>query len=108
MLKKENFKSFGDLASKRVVKKAPAYEWQDLALRIIQELNVPANKRSSVFQACKKYAKPIVEKALNDTKELCKSGEKWRYFFKIIDKKPGAPHSKKPITYMTKDTDLPF
>ena len=71
----------------RVVKKAPAFEWQDLALRIITELNIPNNKRSSVFLVCKKNTKPIVEKALNDTKELCKSGEKWRYFFKLIEKK---------------------
>ena len=86
MEKKRNLKSFGDLMKNRVVKKAPAFEWQDLALRIIKELDIPNNKRSSVFQVCKKYSKPIVEKALNDTKELCKSGEKWRYFFKVIQK----------------------
>jgi hypothetical protein len=84
---KENFKSFGELAKKRTVKKAPAYEWQDLALRIIKELNIPNNKRGSVFMVCKQYGKPVVERAMNDTKELCKTGEKWRYFFKIIDKK---------------------
>lgn len=83
---KNSFKSFKDLASKRATKKAPAFEWQDLALRIIKELDIPGNKRSSVFQICKKYNKPLVEKALNDTKELCKTNEKWRYFFKIIQK----------------------
>ena len=71
----------------RVAKKAPAYQWQDLALRVINELNIPNNKRSSVFRVCKQNTKQIVERAMNDTKELCKTGEKWRYFFKLIDKK---------------------
>ena len=90
---KENFKSFGDLAKQRITAKtkAPAYQWQDLALKVIKELNVPANKRSSVFRVCKQYNRQIVERAMNDTKELCKSGEQWRYFFKIIDKKPDDP-----------------
>lgn len=87
MEKKENLKSFGELIKNRVVKKAPAFEWQDLALRVITELNVPNNKRSSVFRVCKQNTKQIVERAMNDTKELCKTGEKWRYFFKLIDKK---------------------
>jgi len=107
-MKKENFKSFADLAQKRVVKKAPAYQWQELALKVINDLGVPDNKRSSVFRVCKQFAKPIVEKALNDTKELCKTGEKWKYFFKIIDKKPDALDSKKPIVHAAKNTDLPF
>jgi len=87
MERKENLKSFGELVKNRVIKKAPAYQWQDLALRVINELNIPNNKRSSVFKVCKQNSKQIVEKALNDTKELCKTGEKWRYFFKLIDKK---------------------
>ena len=86
MTAKDNFKSFKELVGKRTVKKAPAYEWQDLALRVIKELEIPGNKKSSVFQICKKHGKPIVEKAINDTKELCQTGEKWRYFFKIINK----------------------
>ena len=85
MERKENLKSFGELMKNRVVKKAPAYQWQDLALRVINELNIPNNKRSSVFRVCKQNTKQIVERAMNDTKELCKTGEKWRYFFKIID-----------------------
>ena len=87
MERKENLKSFGELMKNRVVKKAPAYQWQDLALRVITELNIPNNKRSSVFRVCKQQSKQIVERAMNDTKELCKTGEKWRYFFKLIDKK---------------------
>jgi hypothetical protein len=83
---KENFKSFKELMVKRVIKKAPAFEWQDLALKIIKDLDIPANKRSSVFQICKKNSKTVVEKAMNDTKELCQSGEKWRYFFKVVQK----------------------
>jgi hypothetical protein len=87
MERKENLKSFGELMKNRVIKKAPAYQWQDLALRVITELNIPNNKRSSVFRVCKQYSRQIVERAMNDTKELCKTGEKWRYFFKLIEKK---------------------
>jgi hypothetical protein len=87
MLSKDNFKSLKELVGKRTAKKPPAFEWQDLALRVIDELNIPKNKRSSVFRVCKQYSRQIVERAMNDTKELCKTGEKWRYFFKLIDKK---------------------
>lgn len=87
MERKENLKSFGELVKNRVVKKAPAYQWQDLALKVINKLNIPNNKRSSVFRVCKQNTKQIVKRAMNDTKELCKTGEKWRYFFKLIDKK---------------------
>ena len=68
-------------------KKPPAYEWQDLALRVIKDLNIPNFKRSSVFKACKEKPKMFIEKCLNDTKELCQSGEKWKYFFKLIGDK---------------------
>lgn len=64
--------------------KPPAYQWQDLALRIIDEINIPRHKRNSVFQICKQYPQAITEKALNDTKELCTDGECWKYFFKVI------------------------
>lgn len=72
--------------NKAKVKKPPAYEWQDLALRVIQELGVPGFKRNSVFKICKERRKEIIEQCLNDTKELCTSGEKWKYFFKIAGK----------------------
>ncbi len=65
-------------------KKMPAYAWQDLALRVIKELNIPDFKRSAVFKVCKQKSRIYIEKALNDTKELCQSGEKWKYFFKVI------------------------
>ena len=83
----ENLKTFGELMKKRpsLAQKAPAYEWQEMALNIIKEFGVPANKRSSVFKVCKQYSKQIIEMALGDTRELCKSGEKWKYFFKVID-----------------------
>lgn len=104
-MEKTNFRSFGELMKKRAPqKKAPAYEWQDLALRIIQELEVPKEKRNSTFQVCKKFSKTIVEKALNDTKELCQSGEKWRYFFKIVGKEPDGKKAPKKSTA----NDLPF
>lgn len=69
------------------VKKPPAYQWQDLALRVIDELGIPNKKRSAVFKACKENPKSFIETCLNDTKELCKTGEKWKYFFKLIGKK---------------------
>ena len=65
-------------------KKAPAYPWQDLALKIIEELGVPNFKRSAVFKVCKQHPKETVLIALNDTKELCKDEQAWKYFFKII------------------------
>jgi hypothetical protein len=69
---------------KEPTNKAPAYEWQDLALRVINDLGVPGFKRNSVFKICKDNPKEVVEKAMNETKELCQSGEKWKYFFKVI------------------------
>ena len=66
------------------VKKPPAYEWQDLALRIIKELGIPNFKRSAVFKVCKENPKSYIESCLNETKELCRSGAKWKYFFKLI------------------------
>ncbi len=87
-------------ASKKPAPKAPAHPWQDLALQIIADLNIPAFKRNSVFKVCRDYPRVRVMNALNDTKELCQSGEKWKYFFKVIDGKGGpAPkidYSPKP------------
>ncbi len=65
-------------------KPAPAYAWQDLALRVIKELNIPDFKKSAVFKVCKEKPRNFIEKCLNDTKELSHSGEKWKYFFKLI------------------------
>jgi len=65
-------------------KKPPAYRWQDLALKVIKELSIPEKKRSSIFMVCKKYDRNFIEKCMDDTKELCESGEKWKYFFKLI------------------------
>jgi hypothetical protein len=82
----QDFESLGELfQKKRPGKKPPAYEWQELALRIIEELRVPPSKRSSVFKACKQYPKVYIEKCFNDTKELCEGEEKWRYFFKLVN-----------------------
>ena len=66
--------------------KPPAYEWQDLALKIIAELGVPNFKKNSVFKVCKENSKTFIEQCLNDTKELCKTGECWKYFFKLVEK----------------------
>ena len=72
------------IIKEKKVAKAPAYEWQDLALRLIAELNVPNFKRNSIFKICRDNSKETVEKALNETKELAKTGDKWKYFFKVI------------------------
>lgn len=79
--------SFADIIKNKKTVKPPAYPWQDLALQVIRELGVPGFKRSSVFKACKEKSPEEVKRALNDTKELCKDGQKWQYFFKIISKK---------------------
>ncbi len=73
---------------RRPAKKPPAYQWQDLALKIINELGIPNFKRSSVFKICRDNDRNFVEKCFDDTKELTKGGEQWKYFFKLIaDKK---------------------
>lgn len=68
-------------------KTPPTYEWQDLALRIIDDLGIPNFKRNAVFKVCKERPKNYILSCLNDTKELCQSGEKWKYFFKLIGQK---------------------
>ncbi len=80
----KGLEKIGDLFANKKNKKMPAYAWQDLALRVIKELNIPDFKRSAVFKACKQKPRVIIEKCLNDTKELCQTGEKWKYFFKIV------------------------
>ncbi len=84
MTKDTGPKTLADIMKSRVTTKAPAYDWQDLALRIIGELGIPGFKRSAVFKACRDYPRVVIEKALNDTKELCKKGESWKYFFKVL------------------------
>lgn len=64
--------------------KPPAHPWQDLALRVINELAIPNQKRTAVFLACKQHDRTVIEKCLNDTKELCTTGDCWKYFFKVL------------------------
>lgn len=87
--KDDGFQSLGSLFSvpRPQEKKPPAYQWQDLALRVIKELGIPAFKRGSVFKICKDNPKDFVEICLNDTKELCQSGDRWKYFFKVVANK---------------------
>ena len=82
-----NFSAIKNIINKKNTKKAPAYEWQELALRIIEELNIPNFKRGAVFKVCKENNKNFIQMCLNDTKELCKQNEKWKYFFKIVGSK---------------------
>jgi hypothetical protein len=79
--------SIKEIYNRKISKKPPAYAWQDLALRIIGELDIPAFKKNSVFKICKENNKIFVEHCLNDTKELCLNGLKWKYFFKIAASK---------------------
>ncbi|MDD5527713.1 MAG: hypothetical protein PHO56_01925 [Patescibacteria group bacterium] len=87
----ENKSEFESLSSifiqnkKRTAKKPPAYPWQDFALQVVAGLGVPNFKRASIFKICRDYPKDFVERCLNDTKELCQSGEKWKYFLKVVD-----------------------
>ena len=79
----QGFKKLGEI--ERVLgKKPPSYQWQDLALRIINELNIPSFKRNSVFKVCKEHDGNFILRCLNDTKELCQEGAKWKYFFKVV------------------------
>jgi hypothetical protein len=95
-MSKDDLTQFSDIWKGRQAVKPPAYEWQDLALRVIKEIGAPAFKRSAVFKICKEKPKAVVEGALNDTKELCRDGHKWMYFFKVVEnwgKDPKAGHS---------------
>lgn len=86
--KKGEFESFGSIFVNRKAvqaKKPPAYPWQDLALKVVADLNIPGFKRASVFKICRDHSKEFVERCLNDTKELCKSGEQWKYFLKVCN-----------------------
>lgn len=76
-----------EIMKTRQSKRPPAYPWQDLALRIITELSIPKFKRNSVFKVSKQRPKEFIEKCLNDTKELCQTGQCWKYFFKLVNKK---------------------
>ncbi|MBU0646799.1 hypothetical protein KKC67_01535 [Patescibacteria group bacterium] len=84
MTEDKGLEKLGDLFNLPVkTKKLPAYQWQDLALQIIRELEIPNNKRNSVFRVCKLKSRAVILGCLNDTKELCKTGQKWSYFFKL-------------------------
>jgi hypothetical protein len=88
MEEKGKLENIKDIFNSRMAqKKPPAHDWQDLALRVIKELSIPDFKRGSVFKICKEISKREIEQSLNDTKELCKSGLKWKYFFKVISSK---------------------
>ncbi len=88
MTKNSQPQSLGDIFANRApAKKPPAYEWQDLALRVVKELGIPNFKRNSVFKVCKENRKEFILQCLNDTKELCETGEKWKYFFKLVSQK---------------------
>lgn len=93
-MKNKGFEPLGDIFKARQIiakagqtKKPPAYEWQDLALRVINELGVPNFKRSAVFKVCKENSRVYVERCLNETEELCRTGQKWKYFFKLANQK---------------------
>ncbi|MFZ4648048.1 MAG: hypothetical protein ACOYMB_00230 [Patescibacteria group bacterium] len=98
-----DFSSFSEIISKKKVVKAPAYPWQDLALSVIKELAIPNFKRGSVFKICKEKTPEEVRRAITDTKELCLSGEKWKYFFKVIEKK----YETKPTSKNFGNNSLP-
>lgn len=106
---KSELTAFADIfkaKQSQVQKKAPAYPWQDLALKVIAELDIPNFKRSSVFKICKEKDSGVVTRAINDTKELCQGGEKWKYFFKVIDA-PNTPYKPKKYGQNTKYNQIP-
>ena len=84
---KKDFEDIAQILKNKQSKKPTAYKWQEMALRVITELNIPNYKRSSVFRVCKELPLQFIESCLNDTKELCTSGDKWRYFFKLTAQK---------------------
>ena len=97
MAKHNGFENIGDIFKNKQQegKKPPAHQWQDMALHVVKELNIPNFKRSSVFKICKENSKEFVEQCLNDTKELCDSKEKWRYFFKLVNERKNPSETDK-------------
>jgi len=92
MIQKSDFEKISHIfQNKKKIIKPPAYQWQDLALRIIEDLKVPPFKKNSVFKICKENGHEFVEKCLDDTKELAQ-GENWKYFFKLVAKNPTNLH----------------
>lgn len=83
--------SIQDIFKNKKPVKHPAYVWQEMALKIINELAVPPFKRSAVFKVCRDLDRNIIEKCFDDTKELAKEGETWRYFFKLTSQKQNNP-----------------
>lgn len=94
MQKDNGFDKLSDILNQKKEKKAPAYKWQDMALRVINELDIPNFKRSSVFKVCKENPQQFIERCMNDTKELCESGEKWKYFFKVVSEAKADKQTK--------------
>ncbi len=88
----ENIKDI--FSMKKAAIKPPAYQWQELALKIINELHIPNFKRNAVFKICKENSSHFVMQCFNDTKELCKTGMSWKYFFKLISLK-NSPENEK-------------
>lgn len=91
------------LENKKSAPKTPAYVWQDLALKIERELQIPKFKRNSIFKVCRDYPRVVIERCLADTKELCTSGEQWKYFLKLVmlsgqarNEAPNAQPQKEP------------
>ncbi|MBU1037003.1 hypothetical protein KKF32_03125 [Patescibacteria group bacterium] len=81
-----HWQKVNDIFKQKKAFKPPAYPWQELALQVIEELNIPNFKKNAVFKVCKDYPKSFIERCLNDTKELCQTGKKWQYFFKLVNK----------------------
>lgn len=86
-------KEFEGLASifqrpRPVAKKPPAYIWQDFALNVIKDLGIPNFKRGSVFKVCKDYDRILIERCMNETKELASGKDRWKYFFKLVTQLP--------------------
>jgi len=104
----DKFSSLADIFRTRQKVKAPAYPWQDLALQVIKELNIPDFKRGAIFKVCRDYPKHIIMLALNDTKELCKSGATWKYFFKLIDKDSAPDKNNAPKKNNVPDKNKSF
>ncbi len=94
MTKDNGFQGLGEIFKQKKETRPPKYKWQDLALRIIKELDIPNSKKSSVFKVCKINSPEFIQRCLNDTKELCDKGEKWRYFFKLINEEGKGRETK--------------
>lgn len=74
MATNKEFEKIGNLFNKKTAAKPPAYQWQDLALRVIKELSIPDVKKAPCLKLAKKSRKISLKAALTTRKNFARQG----------------------------------